>query len=137
VNVAEPLLLWRESARRATRIDPRYGLARHIALKVSHIARTILGSREEVALWGAGKTGKAFADALHRAGVRVALFLEVDAKRIGRTVRGAPVLRFDEVERARGLPLLVAVGVPGARPLIRAELATRGFRELTDYWVVS
>src|SRR5512140_3228659 len=48
-NVAEPLLLWRERADRATRTDPRYALARHVALKVSHLARTALAGRSEVA----------------------------------------------------------------------------------------
>ena len=90
-----------------------------------------------MALWGAGKTGKSFADALAARGVSVALFLEVDAKKIGQTVRGAPVRSYAELERARGLPLLVAVGAPDARPLIRTELAKAGWQERRDYWVVS
>jgi len=44
-------------------------------------------------------------------------------------VRGAPVVSYEEVHRARGLPLLVAVGAPGARDLIRAELRKAGLRE--------
>lgn len=136
-NVGQPLLLWREGPGRATRRDPRYALERHVALKCAHLRRTLLAGRGEVALWGAGETGKAFADALLREGVRVALFLEVDAKKVGRTVRGAPVLPYAEAGRARGLPLLVAVGAPGARPLIRDELARQGFAELRDFWVVS
>jgi hypothetical protein len=47
------------------------------------------------------------------------------------------VISFEEVERARGLPLLVAVGAPGARDLIRAELSRRGFQELRDYHCVA
>ncbi len=136
-NVAAPLLLWRESPGRATRTDPRYALARHVELKAAHLRRTALAGRDAVALWGAGKTGKAFADALARHGVGVALFLEVDRRKIGRTVRGAPVLAHAEARRARGLPLLVAVGAPGARPLIRAALDAQGFVELRDYWCVS
>jgi len=136
-NVGEPLLLWRERPDRATRRDPRYALARHVALKCGFLRRTVLAGRSEVALWGAGATGKAFADALAREGVRVALFLEVDRKKIGRVVRGAPVHSFEEAPRARGLPLLVAVGAPGARPLIRAELTRQGFEELRDFWCVS
>ena len=136
-NVAEPLLLWRESPQRATRSDPRYALARHVALKCGHLRRTVLAGAQEVALWGAGDTGKSFADALRAEGVKVALFLEVDAKKVGRTVRGAPVFHYEQARRARGLPLLVAVGAPGARPLIRAELAKQGFEELRDYWCVS
>jgi glycosyltransferase involved in cell wall biosynthesis len=136
-NVAAPLLLWREGPDRATRRDPRYALSRHVALKCAHLRRTLLLGRGEVALWGAGETGKAFADALLAHGVRVAFFLEVDRNKVGRTVRGAPVHGYEEARRARGLPLLVAVGAPGARPLIRAELAKQGFAEQRDFWCVS
>ena len=136
-NVPEPLLLWRESEGRATRRDPRYAIARHIELKAAHLRRTLLAGRDEVALWGAGKTGRAFASALRREGVRTSLFLEVDRNKIGRAAQGAPVVSYLEARRARGLPLLVAVGAPGARPLIRAELATQGWTELVDFWCVA
>jgi glycosyltransferase involved in cell wall biosynthesis len=136
-NVPEPLLLWRESPDRATRRDPRYALSRHVELKVAHLRRTSLAWRDAIAVWGAGRTGKAFTDALALRGVRVALYLEVDRRKIGGTLRGAPVLSYTEARRARGLPLLVAVGAPGARSLIRAELARQGFVELRDYRCVS
>lgn len=136
-NVPAVLLGWRESPGRLTRTDPRYALARHVALKCAFLARGPLAGRREVALWGAGETGKAFADALLREGIRVALFVEVDRRKIGRTVRGAPVVGYEEVARARGLPLLVAVGAPGARELIRAELGRAGFREVEDYRCVA
>ena len=131
------LLRWRESAGRLTRTDPRYALERHVALKCGFLARHLLAGAREVAVWGAGKTGRAFADALAAEGVRVTLFVEVDRKKIGRTVRGAPVISWEEIHRARGLPLLVAVGAPGARDLIRAELARAGFREPADFRCVS
>jgi hypothetical protein len=136
-NVARPLLLWRESATRLTRTDPRYALDRHVALKCRFLAAGPLAGRAEVALWGAGETGKAFADALLREGVRVATFVEVDRKKIGRTVRGAPVIGYADVGRVRGLPLLVAVGAPGARGLIRAELEKTGFAEERDFVCVA
>lgn len=136
-NVPRVLLRWRESPGRLTRTDPRYALERHVALKCRHLAGAVLGDRREVALWGAGETGRAFAAALGREGIGVALFVEVDRKKIGRTVRGAPVISFEDVGRARGLPLLVAVGAPGARALIRAELGKRGFEELRDYRCVA
>lgn len=136
-NVPRVLLAWRDSVARLTRTDPRYALARHVALKSAFLARSPLAGRSQVALWGAGETGKAFADALAREGISVALFVEVDRRKIGRTVRGAPVVGYEDVGRTRGLPLLVAVGAPGARDLIRAELARAGFRELEDYRCVS
>ncbi len=136
-NVPRLLLAWRESGGRLTRTDPRYARARHVALKCAFLARGPLSGRREVALWGAGETGKAFADGLAREGIPVALFVEVDRRKIGRTVRGAPVVGIGDLGRTRGLPLLVAVGAFGARDLIRAELARAGFRELDDYRCVS
>lgn len=136
-NVPEVLLDWRESPSRLTRTDGRYALSRHVALKAAWLAAGPLSDRREVAIWGAGETGRAFARALGRHGVSVVLFLEVDPKKIGRSVAGAPVISYEEASRARGLPLLVAVGAPGARALIRAELARRGFEELRDYRCVA
>jgi FlaA1/EpsC-like NDP-sugar epimerase len=135
--VPEVLLDWRESPGRLTRIDGRYALSRHVALKAAWLARGPLADRREVALWGAGETGRAFARELAVHGVSVALFLEVDAKKIGRTILGAPVHSYEEAGRARALPLLVAVGAAGARELIRAELGRQGFAELRDYRCVA
>ncbi|HET7753173.1 MAG TPA: glycosyltransferase, partial [Anaeromyxobacteraceae bacterium] len=136
-NVPERLLDWRDSPDRLTRTDARYDLARHVALKCAFLRRTVLAHANEVAIWGAGDTGKSFADALARHRVGVALFVDVDRRKIGMRRRNAPVVSAEEAGRCRGLPLLVAVGAPGARPLIRAELARQGFEELRDYWVVS
>jgi glycosyltransferase involved in cell wall biosynthesis len=136
-NVPERLLAWRESERRLTRTDPRYALARHVALKCAFLSRALGPTRREVAVWGAGETGRAFADGLAAEGIRVVLFIEVDRKKIGRTVRGARVISYEEVGHARGLPLLVAVGAPGARDLIRAELAKAGFAEGTEFRCVA
>jgi hypothetical protein len=136
-NLPRVLLGWRESAGRLTRTDGRYALANHRALKAAALARTWLAGRAEVAIWGAGETGKATADALAAHGVRPALFVEVDRKKIGRTARGAPIVGLDQLARARGLPLLVAVGAPGARELIRAELRREGWEEVRDFRCVA
>lgn len=136
-NLPVTVLDWREGPRRLTRTDARYGLDRHLALKCAALASGPLRGRAEVALWGAGETGRAFADGLLRVGIRVVAFVEVDRKKVGRTIRGAPVHHFEEVERLRGLPLLVAVGAAGARDLIRTELTGRGFEEPRDFRCVA
>jgi hypothetical protein len=136
-NVGATLLDWRESAGRLTRTDPRYQIARHMALKAAFLARGPLAGRSEVAIWGAGETGRGFADALGRHGIAPALFVDVDPRKIGRRVRDAPVVGVAEIHRARGLPLLVAVGAAGARELIRGELARAGLVELRDYRCVA
>jgi glycosyltransferase involved in cell wall biosynthesis len=136
-NLPEVLLDWRESPSRLTRTDGRYALSRHVALKAAWLAAGPLFDRREVAIWGAGETGRGFARALASLGVSPVLFLEVDPKKIGRSLLGAPVVSYEEAARARGLPLLVAVGAPGARDLIRAELGRQGFEEVRDYRCVA
>lgn len=136
-NVPFVLLGWRESEGRLTRTDARYALPSHRALKAASLSRTWLVGRREVAIWGAGETGKATADALAVEGIRAVLFVEVDRKKIGRTVRGAPVVGYDQLARARGLPLLIAVGAPGARDLIRPELQAAGWEEVRDFRCVA
>jgi hypothetical protein len=136
-NLPATLLDWRESAGRLTRTDRRYALPRHVALKCAALAAGPLAGVREVALWGAGETGRAFCDALAAEGVRVATFVEVDRRKIGRTIRGARVVSWEAVDGVRGLPLLVAVGAPGARDLIRAELVRRGFEEMRDFRCVA
>ena len=90
-----------------------------------------------MAIWGAGETGKAFADALAAEGIRVALFLEVDPQKSAGPSRARRSWRTSRPRRASGLPLLVAVGAPGARDLIRAELVRAGFAELADFRCVA
>ncbi len=136
-NVPVTLLDWRESEGRLTRTDGRYALSRHVALKAAWLASGPLAGRGEVAVWGAGETGRAFARALAAHGIGVAMFLEVDRRKIGRTVAGAPVLPYGDAGRSRGLPLLVAVGAAGARDLIRAELRRQGFEELRHFRCVA
>jgi len=136
-NVPALVLDWREGPARLTRTDARYAPARHVALKCRHLAAHVLGRGRAVVLWGAGRTGKAFADALGDEGVGVEAFLEVDRKKIGRTVRGAKVHPFDQARRFGGVPILVAVGTPGARELIRRELSRMGLVELRDHWCVA
>ena len=136
-NLPALVLDWREGPGRATRTDPRYALERHLALKCAHLAEHVLGRGAEVVLWGAGPTGKAFADALGREGIGVRAFLEVDPTKIGRRARGVRILPHTEAARFRGTPILVAVGAPGARELIRAELAGAGLAEPRDFRCVA
>lgn len=136
-NLPEVLLDWREGPVRATRTKERYALPRHVARKCVHLSEHVVRRGSEVVLWGAGHSGKVFTDALREVGVGVHAFLEVDPAKIGRTARGSPILHYREAPRFRGMLILVAVGTPGARHLIRAELGAMGLVELIDYRCVT
>jgi glycosyltransferase involved in cell wall biosynthesis len=133
-NLPAVRFFWRDHGSRLTRTDPRYGKDRHLALKAHHLARGPLAAARMAAVWGAGPTGKALAAALAAHGVEVAYFVDVDGKKIGRRRRGAPILGPEELPPPGGPLLLVAVAARGARALVRAHLAGRGYREGVDFF---
>ena len=136
VKLDETLLEWRDSPGRLTRSDARYSPEAFRRAKVEALVRGPLQGRF-VVVWGAGPLGKAFARALLDASQRVAAFVEVDARRIGQTIHGAPVVGIDAVADFAGALHLAAVGQPGARERIRAEAARLGLQDGRDLIAVA
>jgi glycosyltransferase involved in cell wall biosynthesis len=132
-RVPEVLLRWREGDRRLHRTDPRYSSEAFVRCKVHYLRRTLLRGREGAVIWGAGPVGKAFARALLAAGSRVLAFVEVDQRKIGQNVHGAPVLETREGGSLRGCLHVAAVGQPGVRSELRDLLRSHGLRELQDF----
>lgn len=135
-KLPEVLLEWRDSPGRLTRTDPRYCARAFVRLKVAALARGPLASRPAV-VWGAGPIGKAFARALLAAGQRVVAFVEVDRRKIGQRIHGAPVLAVGEARLLRGAAHLGAVGQKGARERIREEAARLGLVDGADFFAVA
>lgn len=160
-NVPDVLLDWRLGEHRLSRRSSRYSPAAFRRLKVSFLA-DLLPAGRPLAIWGAGKVGKAFAREWLRAGRRpIAAFIDLDPRKIGQTIHGAMVVRPADLPSAgaaeagpresagpdadtgppaagSGLPyVLIAVGSPGARGEIREALDAWGFRELEDYRAVA
>jgi glycosyltransferase involved in cell wall biosynthesis len=131
-KVPQVLLRWRHREGRATFSDPRYGLERFREAKAEHLCARLGRMGRELAVWGAGPTGRRLARALEPFGVRAACFVDIDPRKLGRTARAAPIVAPDALSRERHA-VVVAVGARGARALIRAALAERGFREGADY----
>jgi glycosyltransferase involved in cell wall biosynthesis len=128
---------WRERENRASRIDPRYSAASFRHCKIHHLRQGVLKDRDAVSIWGAGRVGKDFARALADQGVRVIRFFDIDPRKIGQEIYGVPVHRVGEVSRFREDYLLVIVGAPGARELIREQLGSEGFQEPRDFRCVA
>jgi hypothetical protein len=133
-NVPELVLRWRDHGARASRSDSRYALAAFTRCKVHHVRQTLLRGRD-VIVWGAGPVGKSFAQEFGAQGVRVAAFVDVDPRKIGRPVHGAPVVAPDEAPRD-GFAIGAVAG-PRPRAEIRAVVATQGRREGEDFIAVA
>ncbi len=128
---------WRQREDRASRTDPRYSAESFRRCKIHHLREGVLQNHEVVSLWGAGRVGKDFARTLTDEGVRVTRFFDIDPRKIGQQVYGAPVRHVGEIGRFREEYLLVSVGAPGARSLIRDQLASGGFHEPRDFRCVA
>jgi hypothetical protein len=125
------LHFWRDRPDRLSRTHAAYASTQFRRCKVHYLREMHLRGRDVVAVWGAGKEGKALARHLRRAGLGISRFVDVDPNKIGQTVLGAPVV--DAAGLRREEYLLVAVGAAGAREEIRADLAGRGFSEPQHY----
>ena len=132
-KVPEVLLSWREHPDRLTRTDGRYSIENFLRAKAHYLAAGPLAGTRSAILWGAGQTGRRLSKHLAREGVRVLACIDIDPAKIGRSLRGSPILSpesLPDLHRAHGGPtILSAVASRGARDLIRRHLAGMGFVE--------
>jgi len=137
-KVPEPLLLWREAPGRASRVQAEYHLDAFRRCKVHHLRRSHLAADRPALVWGAGPVGKAFARALLDAGTPLRGFVELNPRKIGMAIYGAPVLTVPAALALRGEAFsLAAVGQPGARERIRADLIAGGWVEGEEFCAVA
>jgi glycosyltransferase involved in cell wall biosynthesis len=129
---------WREGPDRLSRTESRYSLDAFRRLKVHFLVRSpLLQERNGVLVWGAGPVGKSFARALTEAGVELRGFVELNPRKVGQEIHGAPVVAPDEIERFRDALGLAAVGKEGARREIRESFASAGWVEGRDFVAVA
>jgi cellulose synthase/poly-beta-1,6-N-acetylglucosamine synthase-like glycosyltransferase len=132
-KVPEVLLSWRDEPDRTSRRNPAYSAEAILRCKAHHLATGPLRTDRPVVIWGAGPVGSRLARALRSEGVSVAAFVDIDPRKIGRRRGGASIVGPDELD-GLGRPFVVAaVGVAGARDVIREQLLARSFVEGTDF----
>lgn len=129
-------LLWREGAGRLSREDPRYAPEAFLQCRVHHLRRAFPG-RDGVVAWGAGPTGKAFSRAWREAGGRVEAFVELDPRKLGQEIHGAPVVPPEALGDFRGALGAGAVGRAGAREEVRAGFRAQAWVEGDDFVMVA
>jgi len=137
-KLPEVLLEWRDHPQRITRTDRRYSVENFLRAKAHYLARGPLKGRDAVIVWGAGMMGRRLGKQLQNNQVPLAVFVDIDPKKIGRTRRGKPIIAPDDLldwwGRFENPALLAAVGARGARGLIRARLVNMGLVEGQDWW---
>jgi len=136
-TIPEVLYFWRDHAGRASRRDPRYGRAAFLRAKAHHLARDPMLAGGAVVIWGAGSIGRQLGRMLRVEGVQVAAHVDVDPRKIGRNLRGAPIIAPDALIGFGGRVVLAAVGARGARERIRRALVRTGRVEGQDFLAVA
>lgn len=131
------LLFWRDRPERATRTLPEYTAAAFRACKVHHLKHGFLKGVRDVKLAGAGLEGRAWCRTLGKEKIRVASWIDVDPKKIGRTLHGAPVADARQFKFSDGIKILATVGRRGAREQIRKWANSAGLVEGKDYLCVT
>jgi glycosyltransferase involved in cell wall biosynthesis len=135
-KVPRVLFRWRHREGRLTFSDGRYALPLFDEVKARYLAPKLRARGRPVTVWGAGKTGKRIARALEKNGVFASRFIDIDPRKIGSTARGVRVSSPEALARGEST-IVCAVGARGARDLIRAHLADRGFAEGDDFLFAS
>jgi glycosyltransferase involved in cell wall biosynthesis len=128
-KVPDVLLRWNDPPERLSRTSVRYSTAAFYACKCRYLARWLLrhGDERPVWLWGAGRiTRKRFVP-LEAAGVKFAAFVDIDPNKAGRVIGGRRVHPPAHLPPPDETFVIAAVGVRGARDLIRVTLEDRGF----------
>jgi glycosyltransferase involved in cell wall biosynthesis len=132
-KVPDVLLRWREGPSRLSRTDERYAPEAFVSCKVRYLRQTLLRDGRSVVVWGAGPVGKRFALALLAKGSPVEAFVDLDPRKIGQSIHGAPVLDPDDGAELCGPLHLAAVGQKGARSRILRVLEEAGHRALEGF----
>jgi len=127
-----PLFFWRDHPERATRTMEEYASHALRRCKFHHLRQGFLKGVPEVVIAGAGREARAWQRLLAADGVRVGHWLDIDPRKIGTTLHGAPVLRPEELQ-LEGRKMITAIGLAGAREQFRLTARRLGWREGVDF----
>lgn len=132
-KVPETLTFWRTHPSKLTFTDSRYSLENFIRAKACYLARWLMPKRRNVIIWGAGMTGRRLSKHLVREGLQIEFVVDIDPKKIGRTMRGIPIFPPEKLTNFPELFVIAAVNSREARELIREYLQGIGRCEMHDF----
>ncbi len=113
------LFTWSDPPGRFTRNSTQVSEDNIARLKARHLPELFPSIRNGAQVWGAGKEGKRMARLLHAQGIPISHFFDLDPRKIGNRILGAPVLHLDDLAAHGAAPTLVGIGVRTAKPHVR------------------
>lgn len=134
----QTLIDWRQRGDSYSRTDPRFSREAFDRLRARYLARDrrLHGSRELV-FWGAGRVTRKRCRRLMELGFEPRAWIDIDPKKIGSRLDGAPVMAPGWLATLDKAPfVLVYVATHGARESIAGKLESIGLRRGRDYLAV-
>jgi hypothetical protein len=135
-RLPQTLFFWRDHPERATRSMDEYSSSAFRSCKLHHLLQGYLQKTAEVVIAGAGVEARAWQRQLAKAGISVSHWLDVDPRKIGRNLHGAPVTLPEDLNLC-DRKMIVAIGVRGAREQFRGVAEKMGWREGEDFVCVA
>lgn len=135
-RLPQTLFFWRDHPERATRTMDEYSTNAFRTCKLHHLRNSYLKGVSRVIIAGAGLEGRAWQRLLTANGIGVSCWIDVDPRKTGRMLHGAPIVRPSELPRQRDR-ILVAIGVRGAREQFRELAGKMGLQDGSDYICVA
>lgn len=144
-KVPRVLLRWNDPPGRLSRTDPRYSPEAFFRMKAGWIAREVERRLSPAAgggvpvrslwVWGAGRLTRKRASHLEPNGIRIAGYIDVDAKKATSALggRGVPVRAPADLPPPGRWFVLGYVSKRGARDYVRTQLVRRGYGEGRDF----
>lgn len=124
-RLPETLLFWRDRPERLSRTSSICSREAFRRCKLHYLQQGFLKTTRRVALWGAGEEGKAWRHLLAESGLEISCWIEVDPRKIGQIIHGAPVVGIDRLPNLRDR-ILVTIGAKGGRQQARLWAFERG-----------
>lgn len=135
-KVPETLLTWNDSPDRLSRRHPNYALENFYRVKADYLARWLAEHNPfhpDIVVIGAGRVTRRRVELLMAHGVRVRLWADLDAGKIGHRYHGAPVVHHDDLPGPGRAFIVPYVGAIGAAEHLRALLESRGHVRGRDF----
>ena len=136
-RLPQTLFFWRDHPERATRTMSEYSQLAFRACKLHFLLSGFLREVSSVVIAGAGLEGRAWQRLLAPHGITVSAWIDVDRRKIGRLLHGAPVIHATDINQVNDFKILVAIGVHGARSQFRELAALHNLQELKHYLCVA
>ncbi len=142
VKLDRVLLDWRESDTRLSRTSSRYSRQAFDRLRADYLSRDGRLADRTIVYWGAGRKTRKRIRHLVEKGFPAAAWIDIDPKKIGQTIDGAPVhppaWLYDSQTRFDGRRPMVLIYVTnhGAREWCERFLLANGYRAGEDFLAV-